>query len=193
MAIICRRNAERIDVVNPISTLDRIRRTGRIMRLVVSTLLAFIPLAVILSTLVAPNVLLGIGAVRATGLAAAPEGLPIRLMAFAAVALHAAVLCWGLWHLRSTFAEHVEGRIFSGPAARHFRLFATASLIVAATRPLLGLVLSIILTLEQRPQHLAISISSDDVLAILISILFLVIARIMEEGARLADENASFV
>lgn len=175
------------------STFDRIRRTGRIMQHIVSMLLVLIPLAVILSTLVAPNVLLGLGAVRATGLTAAPESPALRLSAFAAVALHAAVLCWGLWHLRSTFAEHVEGRVFSGAAARHFRLFATASLIVAATRPLLGMVLSIILTFELRPQHLAISISSDDVLAILVGVLFLVIARVMEEGARLADENASFV
>lgn len=102
---------------------------------------------------------------------------------------------WGLWELRRLFEGYSVGEIFTVGAARRLRHCGFAVLLSAAKTGVGAVLLSLALSIDlpKGNRVLMISLSSDDIAWLLIGGILLVIARVMEEAARLAEENAAFV
>ncbi len=107
----------------------------------------------------------------------------------------AGILLFGLWRLRRLFQLYSEGHIFTAENALCLRSFAWTLVVFALTKPLFGAVLSVVVTWRNPPgqRALAISFGSNEVGVAFVGVLLLVIAWIMREGCRLAEENAQIV
>ena len=179
----------------PMSEIIRIQRISRIMRALSTFMAIFIPILILAVWLnferVAPSW---------------PEvsQLPLRFenlnglilsIAFSVNMAHAGILLYGVVRLRRLFGLYSEGKIFTGENIRCLRSFAWAVLIYAVLTPVMGTLLSVILTFNNPvgERALAISISSNDIQLMFIGAVFLVIAWIMVEGRKLAEENAQIV
>lgn len=105
------------------------------------------------------------------------------------------IVLFGLWRLRRLFELYSVGQIFTVENARCLSSFAWALVVFAATRPLFGAVLSVVLTWRNAPgqRELAISLGSNEVGVAFVGALLLIIAWVMREGCRLAEENAQIV
>ena len=102
---------------------------------------------------------------------------------------------WALWSLSRVFANYAQGRVFGPEPLRHLNrlavaLFASVVADIAAQMPITAL-----LSWHLGPHHREISLSlgSDDVSRLFIAGAVLVIARVMAEARRMADEHAGFV
>jgi hypothetical protein len=126
-----------------------------------------------------------------------PRRLPplVALAVFAALGAVSLPGLWGLWELKRVFEGYAAGAIFSVAAARRLRHCGYALMVVGAESPLGSLLLSAALSLDLsgRRRSLVISLSSDDLVLLLIGGVLLVIARVMGEAARIAEENAGFI
>ena len=118
-----------------------------------------------------------------------------RVLGFLVSMVPAGVLIYGLARLRRLFRLYEVGDIFSADAARCLRQFAVAVMLQALLRPITGAALSVIMTFHNPPgeRMLSLTIGSGEFAALLLGGLLLVIAWIMGEGARMADENRLFV
>jgi hypothetical protein len=126
-----------------------------------------------------------------------PRPLPplVAGAVFAALGVVSVPGLWGLWELKRLFEAYATGAIFTVAAARRLRHCGYALMVAGAGSPLGSMLLSAALSLDL-PRHgrsLVISMSSDDLLLLLIGGVLLVIARVMGEAARIAEENAGFI
>lgn len=110
----------------------------------------------------------------------------LPLLALGAVAL------WQLWRL---FGLLLDGRALTVATQRRLQRFAAATCALALLSPLAGTALVLVMTLDRPPgqRQLVIAISSDQYLAALLAIVLLVLARVMADAVRAAEENAGFV
>lgn len=115
--------------------------------------------------------------------------------ATAIVAIPVGVLLFGLWQARALFADFAEGRVFTLAGARRLRDFAACVLAQAILGPLSSAALSVALTFSNPPgnRQLAISLSLDNYVAVIVGGVLLAVAWVMVEATRIADEHASFV
>ncbi len=106
-----------------------------------------------------------------------------------------AILLFGLWRLRRLFQLYSDGRIFTVENARCLSSFAWTLVVFAMTKPLFGAALSVLVTWHNPPgqRALAISFGSGEIGVAFVGVLLLVIAWIMREGCRMAEENAQIV
>jgi hypothetical protein len=105
-----------------------------------------------------------------------------------------AALTLGLMAARSCFLALAGGEVFSQASVRGLRGFAFWLLVSALLQPLAGAALSVLLSLGSGGAgQLAISFSSDILLALLFSGMVLVIATVMSEAIEIADDNAQIV
>ena len=118
-----------------------------------------------------------------------------RLLGFLISMIPAAVMMYGLLQMRALFKQYQRGQIFTGQALLRLRKFAWTLLLSSALKPLIGAVLSVLLSLSNPPgqRMLVLTLSSNDIAMLFISGVFIVIAWIMAEGVRLADDNAQIV
>lgn len=121
--------------------------------------------------------------------------LQFRLMALVAALGPTAFTMWALWSLRRLFLLYAKGEVFSAHALSALNqvavaLFASVIVTFAAGAPI-----SLALTWARGAHHREISLSfgSGDVTTLFIAGVVLVIARVMAEAGRMADENAKFV
>lgn len=173
--------------------LDRIRSIGRIMQPAVTAAALLLPAAIVMVTLVRPDVLIGSSALQEMRVPRPFVPGWIGLPALMLLAVPTGILAWGLWQLRGVFAEHRLGRVFSREAARRLRRFAAAVLASAVLQPLASAALSALVSWSAGYPALRLGVSSHDLLAMLIGGVMLAVACVIEEGVRLAEENASFV
>jgi hypothetical protein len=125
------------------------------------------------------------------------DGVPLgyRLAALAFSLGATAFAVWALWSLRTLFLCYAAGEVFS-PAAlaalNHVAIALFASVIVGFV---VRAPISLLLTWPLGPQHrsLFFEFGSDDVTTLFIAGTVLVIARVMNEAGRIAEENAKFV
>lgn len=126
-----------------------------------------------------------------------PDSLPavIRVLGFLVSMIPAGLLIYGMAQLRRLFRRYEAGEIFSAVSARCLKLFAIAVMLQAVLCPLAGAAHSVIVTFNNPPgeKMLTIGFGSGEYAAMLLGGLLLVIAWIMGEGARMADENRQFV
>jgi hypothetical protein len=120
---------------------------------------------------------------------------PARAALFAATLAALAPMLWGLNQVRRMFIGYAEGKVFTERAAMRFRRFATALLLTAITGPLALAALSLTLSWlgTVTPPAGVISVSSTDAGLLLVGLVLRVIASVLHDAARLAEENASFV
>jgi hypothetical protein len=129
----------------------------------------------------------------------APMGPPasetmLRIGGGAISLLPLAALILGLMAARSCFLALARGEVFSQASVRGLRGFAFWLLVSALLQPIAGAALSVLLSLGSGgPGQLAISFSSDILLALLFSGMVLVIATVMSEAIEIADDNAQIV
>lgn len=104
-------------------------------------------------------------------------------------------LLWGLLRLRRTFQFYAELRFFDKAALRSLRDFTFALTTFAMLSVFLGSLNTLILTWHLGPSSrtLEFSITSSNLQLLILSGLFLIIITIMNEGARIAEENRGFV
>lgn len=101
-------------------------------------------------------------------------------------------LSWGLWRLAATLQHFGQGQPFAPAAARGFRDFGVGVVISALLKPLAGTALSVLITWDG-PKALAIGISSDTLLLLLLGGVMTLMGWALSEAAALQEENAQFV
>jgi hypothetical protein len=130
-----------------------------------------------------------------TGFAFHPIGWLVRLMALAVSALPVAGLIWGLSRVRRCFNSFAAGRFFTADNVAGLRDLAIAMLVSTLLKPLIGALLSILLSWQTyaQGQSIVIALGSDTLLALLFAGLVAVTAWVMAEANAIADEHAQFV
>lgn len=132
-------------------------------------------------------------------LGAAGASLPItppgQALAAIALAVPVGVMLYGLFAVRRMFAAFARGEVFSAYTAHQLQIFAASVLLQSPLGPLTSAGLSAALSVGNPPGERAIMIafSINDYFALIIGCVLFAAATIMREGARIADENASFV
>ena len=120
------------------------------------------------------------------------SGLLLGLLASTGPVL---AVAWGLTNLRRLLVEYECGRIFQPAAVACIRRIGQACLAWVAARLLFDPLSSVAVTLHhpEGQRNLAISNEAIDVSALLLGCVVLLIARVMQEGQRLQEENAQIV
>ena len=172
----------------------RIAKVSATMRTICGVAMAVIPIA-----LAAFWALVPLEAVRdLPGVTFPVEALPpsSRALAFLAVMVPAGISLYGLAMLRRLFDAYRRGRIFDIGNARALRGFAVCVLGATAAKVLLVTpALSVILTLHNAPgsRALAVSVSGDDLATLFVGAVLMVVAWILGEAHRLAEDHAQIV
>jgi len=106
-----------------------------------------------------------------------------------------AALAWAFYRLDCLLRGFERGEFFESPTVGHLRAFS-GYLLLAKVLSLLAMharvgVLTQLVGRQNLQSH--INLSSDDMAVLLMCALFFLIARMMEEGRRLAEENRGFI
>ena len=118
-----------------------------------------------------------------------------RLLAFLVTMIPGAIAIYGLLALRRLFDSYRTGAIFAAGNALCLRTFAISVVGSVLAKFITAPVLSVVLSWHNPPgtRALAITLNSDDLGALFVGCLFLVVAWIMAEAQRLAEDNAQIV
>lgn len=126
-------------------------------------------------------------------LAAAP--LADRLLALIFALIPAFIVTWGLLALARLFRAFTQGEIFSLPALRALSSVTTALFWNVVAAFVVQAPITYLISMHNPPGHRFISLGfgSDDVEMLFLAGVTFVIARVMAEARRVAEENAGFV
>ncbi|MEJ2693048.1 MAG: DUF2975 domain-containing protein [Candidatus Thiodiazotropha sp.] len=101
----------------------------------------------------------------------------------------------GLWQARRCFKQFSDGKFFSATAVRSLSRFAgwTAASVIAsvATTTLVSVVITLQNPVESRT--LTVSFGSDQLLLLFFAGMVWLMASVIHQGQKLAEENASFI
>ena len=175
--------------------LSRIRRVSRLMQRICTLILIAVPLIL---ALVWSNF------ESLAPLSEAFDKMPIQpdkltwltlLLGFLISLAGAAIVLYGVARLRRLFMLYGEGQVFTLETARCIRGFALAIMLYAVSSPVIGGLLSVVLTMGNPPgeRALVISFSSNELALLFLGGCLLVISWVMAESSRLADDNAQIV
>ena len=176
----------------------RLALTSRVMMWLTLAAAFALPLMV-LATYLAPNAMAPLN-LRLYHLSAGrhfSDAVPIddRMLAFACAAVPLSIAVWGLLTLRGLFASFAAHDVFSpatGATLRQLSLILFAFIVTAfaAEAPI-----SYFLLRSDTHAHATfyLSIGLEDLVVLFAAAVAAVIARVMAEATRVADENAKFV
>lgn len=121
--------------------------------------------------------------------------LQFRLLALVCELVTASFTMWALWSLRRLFLLYASGDVFTPGALRALNHVALALLGGVVAGFVMQGPASLALTWSLGQGHRAISLGfgSNDVAGLFTAGVVLVVARVMTEALRVADENAKFV
>lgn len=124
-------------------------------------------------------------------------GLPFgeRLLLSAISVPYLAVLAWAFFRLDKMLRGFLRGEFFERETVGHLRAFA-GLLLLAKLLSLAAMHARVAVFAHVLGHHdgrAVVNLSSDDMAVLLMCALFFLIARMMEEGRRLAEENKGFV
>lgn len=174
--------------------LSRIRRASAIMRALANLLIVLVPVACIVYwasfnsiNWPPPNVL--------TGLVHKPYGSRTLLAGFLASTLPCGLLVYAIYQLRQLFGLYRDGEIFTSKNCACLLHLGYAMLAWLPVGMSFDAIVSLAVTLGNPPgQHyLAIGVHTMDIVVFLMGAVFVVLAWVMREGARIAEEQAQFV
>lgn len=135
-----------------------------------------------------------IAAAAGLGGASASYGVPVRIGGAILAVLPVLALGWGLWRLAGTLKCFSLGRPFSPAAARGLRDFGYGVVACAVLKPVVGAALSVLVSsVGPGPRALALSLSSDTLLMLLIGAVMALVGWALGEATAIAEENAQFV
>lgn len=105
------------------------------------------------------------------------------------------LLTYGVRRLGQTLQQFQQGAIFAASTIGHLRSFAGATFCSAIVFNLEVPLRAAVLNLMAGSEHyrVAIAVSSNELLLILVCSLFYLIAGVMHEGRRLEEENEGFI
>ena len=175
--------------------LHRIRRVSRAMMHICTASFVLIPAVLALAWANFDLILRHAPPVAGLRLPAGGPGALSLVLGFLVSLVASGILLFGLWRLRRLFHLYSDGRIFTAENAHCLRSFAWALVVFAVTKPLFGALLSVVVTWRNPPgqRALALSFGSNEFGVAFVGVLLLVIAWIMREGCRLAEDNAQIV
>ena len=105
-------------------------------------------------------------------------------------------LGYALYRLDHLLRNFQRGEFFDAATVGHLRAFSgyvlVAKVVALITMHIRGFMLLQMLGPQIRA-HMGIRLSNDDIAVLLMCALFFLVARMMEEGRRLAEENREFV
>lgn len=178
---------------------DRLRRLSRWVRgltLFAAPLLIAAPVLL----LTAPEALVNMGFSEMSGLklsylAQGGLTLAVRWRMAAVTLLPVGLGLALLWQLWSLFGEYLRGDVFGSRALTCLRRFATLLFALSLAQPLAEALMSIAISWDNPPgqRQVLVAISSDNYALVLGALVFMAIARVMTEAARVAEENEGFV
>lgn len=173
--------------------LGRIRAVSAVMRAFCTIAIVIIPVGLAAFWALASPEL--IGDIRSLGNPVAALPPLFRLFGFLVTMIPGAIGIYGLIALRRLFDACRAGAIFAAGNALNLRAFAVSVVASALAKIMIGPVLSVLVSWHNPPgtRELAITLSSDDLGALFVGFLFLVVAWIMAEAQRLAEDNAQIV
>lgn len=124
-------------------------------------------------------------------LTSSPLAMKIRLSAMLASAIYALILVRALCLLISLFRHYEMGEIFSERNVKIFRQLGRSIFYWIFGGVLYHTLMSIIISYNNPPGHrmLMVTFSGIDFLSLLVGGIILGIARVMQEGLKLADES----
>ncbi|HEY0106639.1 MAG TPA: DUF2975 domain-containing protein [Rhizomicrobium sp.] len=128
--------------------------------------------------------------------AALNAGVPLiyRLGALVCSLAGEGFIVWALWSLRRLFLLYAGGEVFSPKALRLLNDVAAALFASVIVGFVMHGPITFLLSLAVPDHHLiGFDLGSDDVVTLFCAGVVLVVARVMREARRLADENAKFV
>ncbi len=119
----------------------------------------------------------------------------LRWAGFAVSMLPGCVMMLGLWHLSQLFADFRRLDLFTADSVRHFRWFALTVLASGLVKPLAGALMSVVTSYGNTAGQRNLSVTAGDaeLTAIFVGLVLLVIAWVLEQGRRIAEENREFV
>lgn len=155
-----------------------------------------LPLAVI-ATFLLPDIGYGLGN-RWNDIPARVIGetpFDYRLVAFVFALVPTAFTIWALWSLRQLFLLYAGGEVFSHHALRMLNHVAVALFAGVITDIVTQAPITLLLSWYKGHGHraLSIGIGSHEIAGLFVAGAVLVVARVMAEARRMADENAGFV
>lgn len=124
------------------------------------------------------------------------ELIPVQIaLGIGVMMVPVGLMMFGLWNLRQLLSGFGAGQIFTIANSRYLRVFAWSALAVIITQFFTDGLLSIVLTLNNPPGQrvLAFGFSTDQLIGLFFGAVFVLIARVLEEGRKLADDNASIL
>ncbi|MCP4330347.1 MAG: DUF2975 domain-containing protein [Alphaproteobacteria bacterium] len=177
------------------SQLHKIQRLSAVMRVLTVAALAVLPVLLAALWLFAPEIFWNTPELQMVRRSDPDLPLGLRVAAAAVTLAAAGPLLFGLDQLRRLFTLYCTGKVFVAEGARRLRAFAWAVILMAVVQPVAGAALTVLLTLDNPPgqRMLSISFGSGEIQTLFVGLLFLVVATIMGEATRIADENAEFV
>jgi hypothetical protein len=119
----------------------------------------------------------------------------LRLLALVCALAPTAFTMWALWSLRRLFLLYAKGSVFSAEALEALNHVAVALFAGVIVAFIMQAPISLALTWARGENHreMSLSFGSRDVATLFMAGVVLVIARVMAEARRMADENAKFV
>lgn len=106
-----------------------------------------------------------------------------------------AALTYGIRHLGATLNDFQAGKIFASDTIRHLRTAAGATIAAVVLfnleTPLRNLAFSLADSGQNDP--IALDVTSNELLLLLVCSMFYLIVGVMHEGRRLSEENEGFV
>ena len=109
-------------------------------------------------------------------------------------AVQLVVLIYGLVRLAQMMRACEMGKMFSLPVASHLQAFSASILIVQVLDITLALQIAALRAILGRgPSPIDLTVSSSQLSLLMLATLFIVLAQILKEAARLAEDNASIV
>jgi len=119
--------------------------------------------------------------------------LPYRLGALVFSLGAEALTVWALWSLRGLFLSYAKGEVFTPGALKLLNNVAVALFASVIATFVMHAPISLILSTAVHKPAISLDFGSGDAVTLFTAGVMLVIARVMNEAGRIAEENAKFV
>ncbi|MFG1401570.1 DUF2975 domain-containing protein [Xanthobacter sediminis] len=179
----------------PDPRLARLRRRGRLLSTVTLVILVVLVIGSLgiwlnpawIEAAVAPRVGISGYPMALTGLS--------RTLGCLISAVPLAILAYGLNQVRLIFRDFGQGQTVSETLAWRLERFGAAVALQALINPLVSTLLGLTLTYGNPAgkRIIALSLSSHDVISVLVGLLVIGVGAVMREAARIARENEGFI
>ncbi|MBS0469983.1 MAG: DUF2975 domain-containing protein [Proteobacteria bacterium] len=119
--------------------------------------------------------------------------LQYRLGALAFSLTEVALVVWALWSLRKLFLCYARGEVFAPTSLNLLNHVAVALFASVVVTFAMQVPISLILSIGLGKPQISLDFGSNDAVTLFTAGVVLVIARVMNEAGRIAEENAKFV